>query len=148
MSIEPYGVIRHIHNTRATDYLFRLSLKCVIKNQQGEVLVVKELDRDYWDIPGGGMDHGESIEQAIRRELTEEVGYSGKFAFTIRHIEQPVYLSLHNFYQTRLIFEVIPNELRFKAGIDSDEVKFINPHELQYSKNAAERMVYSYASLF
>ena len=55
------GEIHHANNPGRTDYLYRVSLKSVIFNDHGEVLVVKESGRDWWDIPGGGMDHGESI---------------------------------------------------------------------------------------
>lgn len=57
-----HGVIKHPNSPRPTDYLFRVSLKCVIRNDAGEVLAVKEVGRDFWDLPGGGMDHGESIQ--------------------------------------------------------------------------------------
>jgi 8-oxo-dGTP pyrophosphatase MutT (NUDIX family) len=60
-----------------TDSLFRISLKAYIENDKGEVLVVKEAGRDRWDLPGGGMEYGESIEQALKRELKEEVAYEG-----------------------------------------------------------------------
>ncbi len=30
-----------------------------------------------WDLTGGGMDFGETIELSLKRELLEEVGYKG-----------------------------------------------------------------------
>ena len=38
------------------DCLYRISLKALIYNDVGQILVVKEIDRTYWDLPGGGMD--------------------------------------------------------------------------------------------
>ena len=51
---------------------FRVSLKAVIENDAGEVLCVQEAGSE-WTLPGGGLDHGETVEQGLRRELFEEV---------------------------------------------------------------------------
>lgn len=65
------------------DYLFRVSLKAVIRNENGELLVVKERGRDVWELPGGGMDHGETFEEAMKRELFEEISYQGNLTMKI-----------------------------------------------------------------
>jgi ADP-ribose pyrophosphatase YjhB (NUDIX family) len=47
-----------------------------IFDEQGRILCVK---RNYppftWTTPGGGMEHGESLDQAVEREVREETGY-------------------------------------------------------------------------
>jgi len=64
------------------DAFYRVSLKAVIRNDKGEVLCVCESERDFWELPGGGLDHEETIEQGLARELKEEIGYTGKFTYS------------------------------------------------------------------
>jgi len=57
---------------------YRVSVKALIRNDDGEVLVVKE-HQDKWELPGGGLDHGESIHDGLKRELLEELGIENDF---------------------------------------------------------------------
>ena len=52
----------------------RVSVKAKI-NFNGKTLLVKE-DGKRWDLPGGGIEHYETIDEALKRELTEEIGVS------------------------------------------------------------------------
>jgi len=142
----PYGIVSH-DNDRRDDYLYRVSLKCLVKNPDGQVLVVRETGRHCWDLPGGGMDHGEDIKSAIAREMSEEVSFSGDFTYRIINVEEPKHLQPHNFWQIRLIFEVTPKIFDFSAGIDGDEVSFINPLEFKNSEKPTEKLVHYYYSL-
>ena len=65
------------------DCLYRVAFKALIYNEAGQILVVKEIDRMYWDLPGGGMDFGETTETSLARELYEEVGYEGGLRYQV-----------------------------------------------------------------
>jgi ADP-ribose pyrophosphatase YjhB (NUDIX family) len=43
---------------------------------QGKILIVKQRlsDKRLWSLPGGRLEHGESLEQVAIRELSEETG--------------------------------------------------------------------------
>lgn len=142
------GVVEHgKESTRRTDYLYRISLKCLIRNTEGHILVNKELGRDYWDLPGGGMDHGEDIRTSIAREMQEEVNLQGDFTYKIIAVEEPAHLGSHNFWQVRLIFEVIPENMEFKPGEDSDEIAFMSPESLKSSRHPVEQRIYVYSQI-
>jgi 8-oxo-dGTP diphosphatase len=142
-----HGVINHDNSSRPTDYLYRLSIKAVVRNEAGNVLVVKEGGDTQWDLPGGGMDHGESIHQALARELYEEVSLRGEFTYRILTVEEPALVDDIGMHQVRLIFEVIPVDMTFSPGTDSSEVTFINPDAFRDSDNRNAQRIYEYAQL-
>ena len=52
---------------------FHVGIKSIIV-KQNKVLLLKRYDHsEFWDIPGGRINDNESIEQALVRELKEEV---------------------------------------------------------------------------
>jgi len=54
--------------------MFRLGAFALIFNEQGAVLLSHRRDMDVWNLPGGGVEHGESPWEAAVRETREEVG--------------------------------------------------------------------------
>lgn len=46
----------------------------IIFDEDGRILLVKPNYRDYWSIPGGVSDEGESPRQTCEREVFEEIG--------------------------------------------------------------------------
>lgn len=52
----------------------RTAARAVLLNEQGEVYLLNVSKHGYHKLPGGGVDEGEDIEQALARELLEEVG--------------------------------------------------------------------------
>jgi 8-oxo-dGTP diphosphatase len=55
------------------DCLYRVAVRVLVV-QDGKVLLVKESSDDWWALPGGGVDHGESVESTLAREVEEELG--------------------------------------------------------------------------
>ena len=53
---------------------FRANVAMVISNGRGQILLAKRVGQKAWQFPQGGIDQGESAQQALFRELYEEVG--------------------------------------------------------------------------
>lgn len=57
---------------------YRPNVGIVICNRQGQVMWARRFGQHSWQFPQGGIKPGESPEQAMYRELFEEVGLSRK----------------------------------------------------------------------
>ncbi len=55
---------------------FRSNVGIVICNPRGKLLWTKRIGQNAWQFPQGGIQPGESFEEALYRELLEEVGLS------------------------------------------------------------------------
>ena len=52
---------------------FRVAVNAVIE-RDGRVLLARRRDIGWWNLPGGGVEPGESITEGLQRELREEIG--------------------------------------------------------------------------
>ena len=50
------------------------SVTAVVVDDTGDLLLVHKTDNDLWALPGGGVDPGESVSEAVLREVLEETG--------------------------------------------------------------------------
>jgi len=53
---------------------FRPNVGIILANDRGQLLWARRVGQDAWQFPQGGISSGESPEQALYRELHEEVG--------------------------------------------------------------------------
>lgn len=122
-----------VHESIYPSMYYRVSLKAVIHDEQGRILVNKEYDFETWSLPGGGWDHGETEHEALARELKEEVGYEGEFTATPR-ATAVTWLESKQAYLLWIVYDVNPENMNFRIGEDSTEIAFIHPDE--FRKNA------------
>lgn len=108
--------------------VWRPAAHALIFNEAGELLVLDNLLNGKHDLPGGGIEIWENIEEALLREVWEETGLTVRISGLV-HVEDAFFLSpsgkhwhtLKIFYQV----EMIGGELR--STILADEIS-VNPH--------------------
>ena len=65
--------------TVASEPALRVGARVLLLNRDDEVLLIHARDPDnpdhhWWELPGGGQDPGEKLEDTARREIAEETG--------------------------------------------------------------------------
>lgn len=51
-----------------------VSVAGIVIDADERVLVIRRADNGHWEMPGGVLELGESFEEGVRREVTEETG--------------------------------------------------------------------------
>ncbi len=118
---------------------YRISVKAIVKDNTGRVLLGREKDGS-WELPGGGMEHGEAPKEALAREVAEETG------FTVDWIsDQPVAFWTINKevgLPTLKWFALVGYEVRisgeFNPGTDTndevEEIRYVSREEARALK--------------
>ncbi len=103
-----------------TGFRYRAGARAVLIDDKCRVLLINATNRGYYKLPGGGIDEGELIEEALRREVIEEAGY------TIKNIR-----SLGYTHETRHQFEMFNDSYVFLAEADKQVERQLQKDELE-----------------
>lgn len=65
---------------------FHVGIKALVQDDKDHFLILKinpaELKENkngiYWDLPGGRIKQGDSMEKTLKKEMQEEIGYKGE----------------------------------------------------------------------
>ncbi|MBP6881477.1 MAG: NUDIX domain-containing protein [Candidatus Pacebacteria bacterium] len=104
-----------------TDYQLRKSARAILLNQAGEMVVQYLSKYNFHKLPGGGVEVGESIEETLRREVSEEVGCACEIirpiGMTIEYRNESRLLQLSYCYEAKVVGEV------GEPAWDNDEIE-------------------------
>jgi putative (di)nucleoside polyphosphate hydrolase len=57
---------------------YRKNVAAIVLEAEGQILIFERADQSSWGFPQGGIETGETSEEALVRELSEELGVSDK----------------------------------------------------------------------
>lgn len=97
---------------------------CALIERDGKVLLVRHSYVAGWLLPGGGVARGESAEQAVIREMKEEIG--------LERCAPPEFFGLYSRkagWATNVIvlYRLRDAEFTFKPNFEIREVQFVDP---------------------
>lgn len=135
--------------------IYHLGIKALIRNPLGEILLLKVNQEkfknpkslNYWDIPGGRVLEGHTLEETLRREVEEETGLTSLLSvkpldIVISNIEIP----LNDRRNAGLVLSV------YECLIKNDEGIQLSEEHLEYSwvlpREAAHLLTFKYPPSF
>lgn len=105
------------------------AVSVVVPDDHGRILLIRRTDNKYWSIPGGGMEPGESVREAAKREVKEESGINCEITGLIGVYSNPQHVAAYDDGEVRqefsicLIGQLIDGSLQ--TSDESSEVKFV-----------------------
>ncbi len=114
---------------------YRVSAKALILDETRTKFLIILEDNGLWEIPGGGLDWGETPQECIKRELHEEMGLTATEVSTT-----PSYFlvgkNMKAAWSVNVIFETKIKDLNFIPSPECLEMRFVSPSEVTAIENA------------
>ena len=102
-----------------------LGVRAMVVDAAGDVLLVRHSYSPGWHFPGGGVERGEAVGDAVRRELVEEGG--------IELLGEPEFFGIYSneseFRGDHVAFFIVRHfrRLPFEPTLEISEARFFSP---------------------
>lgn len=112
---------------------YRVSVKALIVNDNHQVLAVNERGNG-WDLPGGGLEWNETAQQALARELREEIGCSSDIE-THPVLISPAHAHAHNQHVLWIVYRAQIKPTEFS---ETETARFMTLDEIRSKEEHLE----------
>ncbi|MET9598108.1 NUDIX domain-containing protein [Streptomyces sp. NPDC006459] len=110
------------------------SVTAVVRDEQGNLLLIHKTDNNLWALPGGGHDAGESIAQTVVREVEEETGIAVVVEDVVGLYTDPQHVMAYDDGEVRqqfsICFHARPIGGALRTSSESKEVRWVAPADL------------------
>ena len=110
------------------------SVTAIVPNDRGEILLVHKTDNDMWALPGGGMDVGESMADAVVREVKAETGIDVEVIGLVGIYSNPNHVMAYDDGEVRqqcsICFTTRMLGGQLATSSETKEVRFVDPGDL------------------
>jgi len=110
------------------------AVSAIVPDSKGGILLIRRTDNSYWSIPGGGVEPGESVSQAVVREVREETGMECEVTELVGIYSNPGHVAAYDDGEVRQEFSIcFTARLLGGSARTSDEssaVQFVLPADI------------------
>ncbi|WP_438448667.1 NUDIX hydrolase [Gorillibacterium sp. sgz5001074] len=114
-------------------YRLRKAARAVVRDGQGRIALLHVTAKGYHKLPGGGVEKGEDLSAALRREVLEEAGVElavdGELGMTIEYRNAHGLLQVSYCYFGRMVGEAAGTDFTEEEKEAGFRLLWVAPHE-------------------
>ena len=106
---------------------YRISVKALVLNDARDKFLITQEDNGMWELPGGGLDWGETPQSDLPRELMEEMGLTAtwiadhpSYFLTVAHATKP------GLWVCNVLYETTFENLNFTPSDECVAIDWVN----------------------
>ncbi|GAA4667118.1 NUDIX domain-containing protein [Amycolatopsis dongchuanensis] len=113
-----------------------VAVSSFIQDDQDRILMIRRTDNDLYSIPGGQLELGETLAEAVVREVREETGIECEVPRVIGLYSNPKRVIAYDDGEVRqefsICFEAIPTKGQLRTSSESKEVSWVEQARLEH----------------
>ncbi|MBF6236648.1 NUDIX domain-containing protein [Nocardia otitidiscaviarum] len=120
----------YFHDPNApTPNSIKVAVSALVRDESGRILMIHRTDNDMYSIPGGGLEAGETVSEAVVREVKEETGIDVDIVKMIGVFSNPDHVIAYDDGEVRQEFSICfiakPTGGELRTSSESKDVKWV-----------------------